>query len=134
MGLRVYLDSCIAIYLIEEHPQFAPYLENVISQKEDLVFAVSDLSEMECLVLPMRNSNEALVRKFQTWFEQVLVLPFEKEIFHSAARIRAGFVGLKTPDALHLAVALYHNCDEFWTNDNRLRKIAPSIVKNILEL
>lgn len=35
-------------------------------------------------------------------------------------------------DALHLATALHHKCDEFWTNDNRLNSAAPSLVKNVV--
>ena len=49
-----------------------------------------------------------------------------------AAQLRADFNALKTPDALHLATALPHNCDQFWTNDTRLDLVAPSLVKNIL--
>ena len=55
------------------------------------------------------------------------------KIFNQAAKLRADFTGLKTPDALHMATAVYHNCDEFWTNDNRLDKIEPNLVKNILK-
>ncbi len=56
----------------------------------------------------------------------------ESEVFRNAAQLRADFNSLKTPDALHLAIALHHNCDEFWTNDNRLSSVAPSLVKNVL--
>jgi predicted nucleic acid-binding protein len=31
---------------------------------------------------------------------------------------------LKTPDALHLAIAIHANCSEFWTNDKKLVKAA----------
>ena len=54
------------------------------------------------------------------------------EVFDKAAQLRADFSSLKTPDALHLATALHHNCDECWTNDNRLNSVAPSLVKNVL--
>ncbi|MBA4183052.1 MAG: hypothetical protein H0X49_03465 [Acidobacteria bacterium] len=26
-----------------------------------------------------------------------------------------------------MATALHHNCDEFWTNDNRLNSVAPQL-------
>ncbi len=135
MGLKpiyVYLDSCLVIYLVEEHPAFAPLLENYIANATDLIFVASDLTEMECLVMPFRLNNEKLIDKFYDWFTQIQVFPLTKEIFHQAAEFRADFPSVKTPDALHLAAALHHDCDEFWTNDNRLEKIAPNLVKNVL--
>ena len=56
------------------------------------------------------------------------------KVFDQAAQLRADFNSLKTPDALHLATALHHNCDEFWTNDTRLNSVAPSLVKNVLHV
>ncbi len=32
--------------------------------------------------------------------------------------------GIQTPDALHLAAAIEGGCQEFWTNDKRLRVVA----------
>ena len=135
MGLKpisVYLDSCLVIYLVEEHQTFAPLLENYIANSPDLIFVISDLTEMECLVMPFRKNNQPLIDKFQEWFEKAQIISLDKEIFHQAARLRADFIGLKTPDALHLAAAVYHNCDEFWTNDNRLDKVKPNLVKSVL--
>jgi predicted nucleic acid-binding protein len=54
------------------------------------------------------------------------------DIFTHAAQIRADFPSVKTPDAIHLAKALHYGCDEFWTHDDRLAKVAPTIAKNIL--
>ncbi len=134
MGLKIYLDSCLVIYLIEEHPVFSLILENLIARQTDLIIAVSNLTAMECLVMPLRNSNRILIEKFENWFKQVQTVSLEKKIFYQAAQLRADFTSLKTPDALHLATAVYHSCDEFWTNDNRLDKVAPNIVKNILTI
>lgn len=89
---------------------------------------------MECLVMPFRKINRQLIDKYFDWFEQTEVFSLNKEIFHQAAKLRADFTSLKTPDALHLATAINHNCDEFWTNDNRLSKIKPNLVKNILTI
>jgi len=81
--------------------------------------------------MPLRKQNQPLWDKYRLWFEKVEVLPVERDVFRRAARLRADFTGLKTPDAIHLATALYHNSDEFWTNDSRLNHIAPSLVKDI---
>ena len=134
MGLKpvhTYLDSCLVIYLVEEHPTFAALLENSIANAPNSMFVVSDLTEMECLVMPIRKNNQQLIDKYYDWFEKTKVISLNKVIFHQAAKLRADFTSLKTPDALHLATAIYNNCDEFWTNDNRLSQISP-IVKNIL--
>lgn len=134
MGLKpvhIYLDSCLVIYLVEEHPTFAALLENSIANAPNSIFVVSDLTEMECLVIPFRKNNQQLIDKYYHWFEKTKVISLNKVIFHQVAKLRADFTSLKMPDALHLATTFYHNCDEFWTNDNRLSQISP-IVKNIL--
>lgn len=132
--LRIYFDACVVIYLVEEHLTFAPLIETRLAQQAqtaEVVIQVSALTEMECLVLPLRKQNQPLLDKFRLWFEQVEVLPVEREIFRQAARLRADFASLKTPDALHLATALHYGSDEFWTHDNRLTHISPNLVIDI---
>lgn len=83
MGLdavQVYFDSCIVIYLVEEHPTFAPLvqvrLEGQIDDDDtDAVVLVSELTEMECLVKPLRDRNQALLDKYREWFDTAEVLP-----------------------------------------------------------
>ena len=52
-------------------------------------------------------------------------------VYKEAARLRAEF-GIKTPDALHLATARYHNCTELWTNDDRLASVANNYAINVV--
>jgi predicted nucleic acid-binding protein len=138
MGLisqRIFFDSCIVIYLVEEHPTFASVIESMLvnaSIAAELTIQISELTEMECLVMPLRKANRELLEKFQRWFNSVEILPIGRIVFQQAAKLRADFTSLKTPDAIHLATALHHSCDEFWTNDGRLGTVAPAIVKNIL--
>ncbi len=137
MGLNIYLDSCLIIYIIEEHKNFAPIIEQKIIEHKNRHhsfpnFCASSLSKMESLIVPFRNQNLILVEKFENWFDFIQLLEINKEVFQKATQLRADFPSLKTPDALHLATAIYHNCDEFWTNDNNLDKVAPNLVKNIL--
>ncbi len=135
MGLnpvRIYLDSCVVIYLIEEHHEFAPIIESLLAAQAKAELFISTLTEMECLVMPLRNQNQLLIDKFRNWFDDLIVLPIEREVFQLAAQLRADHKSLKTPDAIHLATALHYGCDEFWTNDNRLSKVAPTVARNIL--
>jgi len=136
MGLGsslIYLDSCLAIYLVEEIPTLSATLENALASTMDARFCISHLTEMECLIGPFRSGRTQLATKFEDWFQTVQTLPIDSAIFRAAARLRADFSSLRTPDALHLATAIHHKCDEFWTNDNRLNLVAPSLIKNPLK-
>lgn len=82
--------------------------------------------------MPIRKRDMPLRELFEAFFDAQTRLTMPSEIFQTATQLRADFPSLKTPDALHISTALFHDCDEFWTNDNRLDKIAPPLVKNIL--
>jgi uncharacterized protein len=134
MGMsRIYLDSCIVIYFVEKHPTYAAVIETAIdglSEKDTLCF--SPLTRMECLIKPLRETDEVLEGHFEAFFGAQQILDITPNLFKNAARLRADFTSLKTPDAIHLATAQHYGCDEFWTNDNRLDKVAGSLVKNVL--
>ena len=82
--------------------------------------------------MPLRTNDTTLQGHYESIFKAQEMLEINVECFDEAAQLRADFNSLKTPDALHLATALHHICDEFWTNDNRLNSVAPSLVKNVL--
>lgn len=124
----------MVIYVVEEHLDFAPKIEVYFSTAPDVELFVSDLTVLECLVVPLRNKNASLIEKFRGWFANIKVRSLPKEVFDKAARLRADHSSLKTPDALHLATALYYNCNEFWTNDNRLETAASDFAKNIFAI
>ncbi len=133
MHSRIYLDSCIAIYLVEEHQEFGPVIENLLESQSDAAgLFISDLTILECMVSPLRSKNRLLEEKYNGWFEDVTVLNMPKPVFIRAAQLRAKHTSLRTPDALHLAAAQHFDCDEFWTNDTRLNNILPSMVKNVV--
>jgi uncharacterized protein len=66
-------------------------------------------------VHPLKHNDVALQERFERFFSLVTRLPMDEAIFIAAAAKRASF-GLKTPDALHLAVAEHYDCSEFWTS------------------
>ncbi|MBF0132903.1 MAG: type II toxin-antitoxin system VapC family toxin [Magnetococcales bacterium] len=132
MGLNraVYLDACIAIYLVEEHPQYVAAIENSLADFEGII-CHSALVELESLVLPLRQGREILIRKFRRFFAVGRRLPMTDAVFMLATDLRTHH-NLKTPDALHLAAAMHHGCDAFWTHDDRLAAVAPDLAVNIL--
>gem|GEM_PF-4127310 len=87
----------------------------------------SDLLRMECLIRPLRTKDELSVQKVFSFFSRIECLEIPSTVFDDAAAIRAD-LGLKTPDAIHLAVALHYGCEEFWTNDVKLGKADANIV------
>jgi len=130
MGVRrkIYLDSCISIYLVEEHSAYCAGIEEALARVNGII-CYSPLTELECLVLPLRLKRGDLVEKFTRFFALNVQLTMPSAVYREAAGLRAEF-GLKTPDALHLATARFHGCSEFWTNDDRLTGVAAGMAVN----
>lgn len=126
----IYLDTCIAIYLVEEHPAYHAQIETAL-RGDKLISSISPLVEMECLVLPIKKQRDDLIAKFDQFFAAHRRLSMPSEVYRRAAELRARH-SLKTPDALHLATAQYHDCTALWTNDNRLNIAAGSLAVNVL--
>lgn len=49
---KIYFDSCIAIYLVEEHLVYSSVIESLLAEARAIV-CYSPLIELECLVLPL---------------------------------------------------------------------------------
>jgi predicted nucleic acid-binding protein len=121
--------TCIAIYLVEEHPAYHTQIETALRGGK-LISSISPPVEMECLVLPIKKQRNDLITKFHEFFAAQRRLTMPDEVYRRAADLRARH-NLKTPDALHLATAQLHGCTAFWTNDNRLHNAAGSLAVNI---
>lgn len=128
----IYLDVCIIIHIVEKHLVYSSKIEKLMSDLPSATFCNSPLARLECLVMPFRAKDLQLQKLYEAFFNAQTLLTIPPIVFDQAAKLRADFTGIKTPDALHLAIAVYNDCDEFWTNDNRLEKVAPKLVKNIL--
>ncbi len=87
--------------------------------------------KFECLVAPLRTGNMVLQRYYEEGLANFVQLPLPEPVFLLGAQLRARF-GRKTPDALHLAVAQFHGCDAFWTNDDRRTQATHGLALNIL--
>jgi uncharacterized protein len=127
----IYLDSCLVIYLVENHPRWGERIAGAIAKAEAACFSISSLVKCECLVGPMKRGDPVLERAYSQFFDQFALLPMPDPVYLHAARLRAHF-GLRTPDALHLACAQHHGCDALWTNDDRLAQSSHGLALNIL--
>ena len=132
---KIYWDSCILIYRVQK---ISPWAE-AIGYKFSPLLAGSrlygtPLTRMECSVLPQREGNFALLAQFDDFFAQpeVVIVALDAQVFNLATELRAQHQ-LKTPDALHLAAAISSECDEFWTNDERLSAAAAKRI-NVVSL
>ncbi len=115
----IYLDSCIAIYAVEDRGERGDKARHRLKDFADSVIAISPLVMLECLVGPLRSGDLSLHDYYLRAFKQFRLIPLETEHYLRAAELRARH-GIRTPDALHLASAQLSGCDELWTNDDRL--------------
>jgi predicted nucleic acid-binding protein len=120
MMIRLFLDACIVIDLVEAKPEQQNKLKILITGKQ--VFG-SELVRLESRLQALRDQREDLLRIYDSYFERCKMVPFDRTLFDLASRLRIEH-RIKTPDALHLAAALIAECEQFWTNDNHLAKAA----------
>ena len=127
---KIYLDSCVVIHLVEEHATYAVQIRNAIAAVPEAQFCISPLVELECLVGPLKLADTNLQTQYEQFFTNLSRLNIPDEVYQAAAKLRAIY-NLRTPDAIHIAVAQQHGCTQFWTNDNRLATAASTFVVNI---
>jgi len=126
----IYIDSCLVIYLVEGDPVFSARIKQAMESEPDALFAISPLVEMECLVGVFKAGDRARERAYRRSFTSFISLSVTREAFRHAAMIRA-IHGLKTPDALHLAIAQQGKCSALWTNDTRFAQVAPGFTVSL---
>ncbi|MBH8553586.1 PIN domain-containing protein [Nostocaceae cyanobacterium CENA357] len=122
---RVYVDTVTVIYAVEQTPTYGVLLNplwNSLQARTLEVFS-SELTLMETLVVPLRNSDTFLVDAYERLLRspQMQLIPINQTILREAARLRASTPSLRTPDAIHIATATISGCTQFLTNDRQLR-------------
>lgn len=135
MSKRIYLDSCIIIYLIEGSHALRMDLRKKLEGGWGMgdEFRISDLTRLEARVAPIRRKDRTALRFYDDFFARRLLvgIPPTSEVFDRATHLRAES-RLKTPDALHLAFAMEGGCGEFWTNDLHLQKAAGDRIRMVI--
>jgi predicted nucleic acid-binding protein len=86
---------------------------------------LSTISVTELLVQPFaegRSDRVGALERFVLALPNTALIAPNYPIAKEAARLRAGY-GIRTPDALLVAIALGEKADAFLTNDARLRTL-----------
>jgi predicted nucleic acid-binding protein len=131
---RVYLDSCIVIYLHEASREVQERIWSAMRSAHATVFHVSDLVGFECRVGALKRRDAALLSEYDAFFglPEIANVTIDRNVFRLGAEIRAAD-GLKTPDALHVAAAIEAGCSAIWTHDEDLLRASHRIrVEQIL--
>lgn len=118
----IYADANVLIYLIEDPSARGDEVRRRFAHSRGEI-AVSPLVALECKVRPLRNKDVVLTRYFDRALSGLRMLTLPPEVYELALDL-AATEGLNTIDALHLAAAQFHHCDEFWTYDVRLKAAA----------
>ncbi|MGA7077978.1 MAG: PIN domain-containing protein [Terriglobales bacterium] len=128
---RVYWDSMLFIYWLEDHPQYAKQVDAIHSrmkQRQDRLITGA-FTFGEVLAGTYRKGRAELADQFRALLRSVVaeIVPFTVETAEHYARIR-GALGTTPADAIHLASAAQAGTDLFLTNDkNLVGKIVPGI-------
>jgi predicted nucleic acid-binding protein len=119
------VDTALFIYFIEEHPRFLAPVRALFARADagDLEIVTSALTLHEVLVVPHRSGDRALAARYDALLTRsrgVKVVDLTRDQLRTAARLRAQYPTLRTPDAMQLAAAIGAGCTTFVTNDRRL--------------
>ena len=121
----VYWDANLFIYLMEEHPLYAPKVQAIRTRMLDRgdQLCTSAFALGEVLAGTYISGNEEFALRYKAVLRPpgVEIIDFDRIAADHYARIRTD-PSITRPDALHLACAASAKVDLFLTNDVRLKK------------
>jgi predicted nucleic acid-binding protein len=124
------LDTNIFIYHFEEDPEYVSFTEDLFEKIESgRLRAVTSVLTLHEIFTGARKAGDArlvtLYRDLLGSFPNLSVMPFDADVAEISSDLCARY-GIRTPDAIQAATAIFHNAETFITNDDRL-----SIIKEI---
>ena len=119
-GKRAYLDASVTIYSLEKLHEFPNLKLGLLDLLDEgsLIGVTSELTLLETVVGPRKKGDpaaEVAFRKFLSILSPVEVRPIDTAVLERAVDLR--LLGLKTPDAIHVATGMLEGRDVFLTRD-----------------
>ena len=134
---KIYWDTMIFAYWLEDHPQYADRIEQIYRtlRREGDQILTSVFTSGELLVAPIRDANQPLISTVNDLMSNGLVevLPITANTMLQYGHVRAQ-AKVSPADAIHLASAAEALVDLFLTNDRRLRGLSVPGIKFIAGL
>lgn len=123
---RIFWDSMISIYLLEDHPVFAPRVQQLLERsfrRNDQLFT-SYFALGEVLAGASKSPDSGKTRAVQDTLKEIgfSYLAFDAGAVAPFSRLRAK-ERLKVADCIHLACAASAGIDLFLTGDKQLVKL-----------
>ena len=126
--MRKFIDTAPFIYIIEDNEEFAEksieiILESIAQQD---TFVTSVVTIMEFGVKPEKENRQDVIEKFYEFLDKlsIEIEDIDQGIAKQAFKLRAKYQFLKGLDALQIASAIISGCEEFVTNDRKLKQIS----------
>ncbi len=120
---NVYLDANPIIYFLNGNEIFFSITRALFQMIDtgQVVASTGDLCLAELLVKPTKDNKLQEIDYIKEIFEKefIQLLAHKREVFLLASSIRARS-GLKMIDAIHVATAVYYQCDVFITGDIKI--------------
>jgi predicted nucleic acid-binding protein len=121
---RIYWDTMLFVYWLEDHPEQAPRVKRIFEKMEERkdVLCTSTFTMAELLVGPKKQRSPEVAHRIKDFLNTSVVdlLPFTQDTAEHYADIRAAN-HVSPADAIHLASAAEADVNLFLTNDRRLR-------------
>jgi len=128
--MRTAFDSDVLIYAaVPNHPLGTKVRALLTDSAEERIGSVILLPEL--FIKPTRTQNALEVQALQAGILRLELTPVSVEIATYAISLGAAY-GLRTPDALHLATAVYAGADRFLTNNSKDFKREQILELNII--
>jgi predicted nucleic acid-binding protein len=121
------VDTMVFVYHFEAQEEFGPAAGRLLQAAEEGKYRLvcSILTLLEILVVPKRNGQEDLCRRYREIFQSfpnLAVLGLDTEIAEIASDLRARY-SVRTPDAIHIATAIRAGAAAFISGDGRLNRV-----------
>jgi predicted nucleic acid-binding protein len=124
--VRLFLNSSVIVYLLEGQAAARATVQQRITDAQTAqhgLVLVSRLASLECRTLPLRNNDSAMLTLYDGFFaaQGLEIREIDATVVDKATELRAN-LGLRTPDAIHVATALIAGATLFLTGDKQLQR------------
>jgi predicted nucleic acid-binding protein len=124
----VAFDTAPLIYYIEENPVHLLLVDELFDTIDSGASRgiTSVLTLQEVLIKPLRVGRQDIADQYRDVLKSstnITLANIDESVCERAAKLRAKYTWLRTPDALQIASAVLHNAEVIVTNDDKWKRL-----------